>query len=117
MLRKKAITEQRNHLGAHLKNTCMRVFEHIDELRTDCVTITDMRIKLEELERWLEVPFLEACAYSPFGKYDDEELWEERKASDKFTYLTRGDADDVIAPTVAHLNEFMLVKLGNNRLN
>lgn len=103
--------EQRDHLGAHLKNTVSKVYQISDGIielaklgksgRLGKGTVLKEIIKLaSELRHWTDVPANIVYKYSPLGVMDSEDSWNKEKEESKKFLLTRKDADDNIYPTL-----------------
>ena len=107
---KKDYKEQRDHLGAHLKNSASKVYQITDGIMRISTLARKGKVgkgsafkeieKLAlELRHWNDVPANISYKFSPLGVMDDKEQWDKEKIeSDKFI-LSQKDADEKIYPT------------------
>ena len=107
---KKDYKEQRDHLGAHLKNSASKVYQITDGIMRISMLARKGKVgkgsafkeieKLAlELRHWNDVPANISYKFSPLGIMDDKEQWDKEKIeSDKFI-LSKKDADEKIYPT------------------
>ena len=107
---KKDYKEQRDHLGAHLKNSASKVYQITDGIMRISMLARKGKVgkgsafkeieKLAlELRHWNDVPANISYKFSPLGIMDDKEQWDKEKVeSDKFI-LSKKDADEKIYPT------------------
>ena len=103
--------EQRDHLGAHLKNCASKVYQITDGILRISRLARQKRIgkgsafkeieKLAlELRHWNDVPANISYKFSPLGVMDEKEQWEKEKNGDgKKFLLSKKDADEKIYPT------------------
>ena len=107
---KKHYKEQRDHLGAHLKNSASKVYQITDGIIQTCKLARNSRVgkgsafkqieKLAlELRGWNDVPANVSYKYSPLGVMDNESEWEKEKLEQNKFILSQADADEKIYPT------------------
>jgi len=112
------IKEQRDHLGAHLKNTVSKIYQITDGILTLTKLAQAKKIgkgtafkqiaKLtNELKYFTDVPASISYQFSPFDVMDDAEKWEKEKAKSKFI-LTKENADKEIYPTIDDIKDIGL---------
>ena len=110
--------EQRDHLGAHLKNTVSKVYQISDGIiqlatlsrsgKLGKGTALKKIIELaSNLKRWNDVPANIAYKFSPLGLMDDEKKWEKEKKESSKTILNKKDADEKIYPTLEDIKTVM----------
>lgn len=118
MLKKQHYKEQRDHLGAHLKNTSSKIYHVMDGIISICAFARKGRIgkgsafkqieKLAlELKYWNDVPANISYKFSPLGEMDDEHKWEHEMESSDFI-LSKEDADDGIYPTLGDMKNVLV---------
>lgn len=114
------LAEQRDHLGAHLKNTVSKVYHTSDGIiqlaslaksgKLGKGTALKKIIELaSNLKRWNDVPANIAYKFSPLGVMDDKEKWEKEKKELNKAMLTKDDADKKIYPTMDDVKKVMNV--------
>ena len=107
---KKHYKEQRDHLGAHLKNSASKVYQITDGIIQTCKLARNGRVgkgsafkqieKLAlELRGWNDVPANVSYKYSPLGVMDSESEWEKEKLEQNKFMLSQAAADEKIYPT------------------
>ena len=109
---KKDYQEQRDHLGAHLKNSASKVYQVTDGILQICKYARNGKLgkgtafkeieKLAlELRHWNDVPANISYKFSPLGVMDKEEEWKKEKEElNKYNFmLSKDNADNEIYPT------------------
>ena len=107
---KKHYKEQRDHLGALVKNSASKVYQITDGIIQTCKLARNGRVgkgsafkqieKLAlELRGWNDVPANVSYKYSPLGVMDSESEWEKEKLEQNKFILSQADADEKIYPT------------------
>lgn len=112
-MRKKDYQDQRDHLGAHLKNSVSKVYQVTDGILQIChyarkgnlgkgKSFKEIEKLALELRSWNDVPANVSYKFSPLGVMDKEEEWEKEKTSKKKMklLLSKNDADNKIYPTI-----------------
>ena len=103
--------EQRDHLGAHLKNSASKVYQITDGIisiskhaRNGTIGKGKAFKEIEklalELRHWNDVPANISYKFSPLGVMDRKEEWNKEKESSKKYILSKDDADNKIYPTL-----------------
>ena len=107
---KKHYKEQRDHLGAHLKNSVSKIYQITDGI----IQVTNYARKGKigkgsafkqieklalELKHFNDVPANVSYKFSPMGVFDTEQKWEDEKNTNKKFMLSKDDADNKIYPT------------------
>ena len=115
---KKDYQDQRDHLGAHLKNSVSKVYQITDGILQICQyakkgklgkgrSFKEIEKLALELRHWNDVPANISYKFSPLGVMDKEKEWEEEKEkSDKFM-LSKDDADNKIYPTLKDIKNVL----------
>ena len=109
------IEEQRDHLGAHLKNTVSKIYQITDGILALTKLARSGKIgkgtafkqieKLaNELKYFTDVPASVSYQFSPFDVMSDADKWEKEKASSKYI-LTKENADKEIYPTLDDIKD------------
>lgn len=110
------LTQQRNHLGGHLKNVIVHLDDVSSKIADECEkawgnrnyskkdVIRAIRGILGYSSRWVNVPKKQALQFHPLDKYEDKEWWEEKYKLDKYVV----DSKDLerIYPSKRELDEF-----------
>ena len=111
MLKKQQYKEQRDNLGAHLKNTVNKVYQITDGISQVCKLARNGRLgkgkafkeieKLaSELRNFNDVPANMAYKFSPTGDWEDSKTWEYEKENNSKFILNKEQADKSIYPTI-----------------
>tara|TARA_R110000824_G_scaffold218869_5_gene405602 strand:- start:6783 stop:7139 length:357 start_codon:yes stop_codon:yes gene_type:complete len=114
---KKDYKDQRDHLGAHLKNTASKVYQITDGISQICHYARKGKIgkgrafkeieKLAlELRNWNDVPANVSYKFSPLGVMDSSIEWGKEKKEQKFI-LSKKDADNKIYPTLKDIKNVL----------
>jgi len=111
--------EQRDHLGAHLKNSVSKVYQITDGILQICKRARTGKLgkgkSFKEIEKlalelkfWNDVPANISYKFSPLGVMDKEEEWvKEKDESSKFI-LSKEDADNKIYPTLKDVKKALV---------
>ena len=116
---KKDYQEQRDHLGAHLKNSVSKVYQITDGIIQLCKFARSGKIgkgkSFKEIEKLAlelrhlnDVPANISYKFSPLGVMDKEKDWmKEKRESEKFI-LSKKDADNKIYPTLNDIKKALV---------
>lgn len=115
---KKDYKDQRDHLGAHLKNSASKVYQVTDGIISICKVARAGKIgkgtafkeiqKLAlELRSWNDVPANISYKFSPLGVMDKPDEWESEKSESKKFILSQEDADNKIYPTLVDIKNVL----------
>jgi len=115
---KKDYKEQRDHLGAHLKNSASKVYSITDGIISIVGYARKGKIgkgkafkeieKLAlELRQWNDVPANISYKFSPLGVMDKEEEWNREKDESRKFILSKEDADKKIYPTISDIKNVL----------
>ena len=115
---KKDYQDQRDHLGAHLKNSVSKVYQITDGILQICQYARKGKLgkgrackeieKLAlELRHWNDVPANISYKFSPLGVMDKEKEWEEEKEKSNKFMLSKDDADNKIYPTLKDIKNVL----------
>tara|TARA_R100000329_G_scaffold45335_1_gene42528 strand:+ start:7227 stop:7601 length:375 start_codon:yes stop_codon:yes gene_type:complete len=124
MMLKKNYKEQRDHLGAHLKNSVSKTYQIMDGILHICHYARKGRIgkgsafkEIEKLatslKQFNDVPANVSYKFSPMGVFDNEKTWEKEKNENKKFLLSKKDADYKIYPTAKDFKK-VFSELKNN---
>ena len=124
MLKKQQYKEQRDNLGAHLKNTVNKVYQITDGISQVCKLARKGRLgkgkafkeieKLaSELRNFNDVPANMAYKFSPTGDWEDSKTWEHEKESNPKFILNKEQADNSIYPTINDFKKIVENYKGN----
>ena len=116
---KQEYKEQRDHLGAHLKNSAGKVYQVTDSIVNMCKLAKSGKVgkgsafksiqKLAlELRNWNDVPANISYKFSPLGVMDKSSEWENEKSESKKFILSRDDADNKIYPTLGDVKNILV---------
>ena len=114
---KKDYKEQRDHLGAHLKNSASKVYQVTDGIVSICkmakkgkvgkgTAFKEIQKLALELRHWNDVPANISYKFSPLGVMDSSIEWGKEKKEQKFI-LSKKDADNKIYPTLKDIKNVL----------
>jgi len=115
---KKDYKEQRDHLGAHLKNSASKVYQVTDGIVSICkmakkgkvgkgTAFKEIQKLALELRHWNDVPANISYKFSPLGIMDKPDEWESEKSDSKKFILSQEDADNKIYPTISDIKNVL----------
>jgi len=115
---KKDYQDQRDHLGAHLKNSVSKVYQITDGILQICQyarkgklgkgrSFKEIEKLALELRHWNDVPANISYKFSPLGVMDKEKEWEEEKEKSNKFMLSKDDADNKIYPTLKDIKNVL----------
>ena len=124
MLKKQQYKEQRDNLGAHLKNSVNKVYQITDGISQVSKLARNGRIgkgrafkeieKLaSELRKFNDVPANMAYKFSPTGDWESSKTWEYEKENNPKFILNKEQADNSIYPTINDFKKIVENYKGN----
>tara|TARA_R100001443_G_scaffold3461_1_gene10846 strand:+ start:8366 stop:8725 length:360 start_codon:yes stop_codon:yes gene_type:complete len=116
---KKDYQDQRDHLGAHLKNSVSKVYQITDGILQICQyarkgklgkgrSFKEIEKLALELRHWNDVPANISYKFSPLGVMDKEEEWNKEKVKSNKFMLSKDDADNKIYPTIKDIKNVLV---------
>ena len=115
---KKDYQEQRDHLGAHLKNSVSKVYQITDGILQICQyarrgklgkgrSFKEIEKLALELRGWNDVPANVSYKFSPLGVMDKDKSWKKEKKEYSKFILSKDDADNKIYPTLKDIKNVL----------